>query len=530
MPRDHVHRIPSASAMRAARYSPAKIQKAIGATGTKKVAVILCEFLGTGLGTSGSISIQNLSGINDKLNKMVSFYTEASGGQLTLNFTVIPTTHIATYSMSYYGYPDSLGNEKGDDLIREAISAAGITKGTGAGQYDAAMVIHAGYGNESTNPETYPGDIWSAVYTFANVNGFTEGLTVPEFEAGTGYSPLGVWCHEMGHQLGLPDIYATDGRSSPSIVGEWCLMDYGVWAGNGNSPPHPSAWCKQILGWFTPVDVSGKVDLSISPTESTPNCVRIQIPTAPDPTKEYFLLEYRSASAGTYDAALKASGVLIWHVDEAAIYEQVVYNGATATRFDHNIINNEYEVDHMTMELVEADSTDPSTNMGDTTDPWPGAKNTFTEPDSNSFNGAVSGVSVAGFTFSGGKANFSATRIASTADQEIAKALNYPNPAGPDYPVGSKKPQGTLTTLVCHLSKPPREMEAVIYTISGEKVMKIQRNDFSFKSAPSDDYKWVYEYDWNGKNDGGDSVAPGVYIYRITADSEIKTGKLAITR
>ena len=64
---------------------------------------------------------------------------------------------------------------------------------------------------------------------------------------------IGVFCHEFGHVLGLPDLYDTDNSSEG--LGQWCLMASGSWGGNGSSPQtptHMSAWCKQKLGWVTP--------------------------------------------------------------------------------------------------------------------------------------------------------------------------------------------------------------------------------------------------------------------------------------
>ena len=65
--------------------------------------------------------------------------------------------------------------------------------------------------------------------------------------------PMGVYAHEFGHILGLPDFYDrdhSDGYSSG--LGEWCLMASGSWLGwGGDTPAHMSAWCKEELGWIS---------------------------------------------------------------------------------------------------------------------------------------------------------------------------------------------------------------------------------------------------------------------------------------
>ena len=49
--------------------------------------------------------------------------------------------------------------------------------------------------------------------------------------------------------------------------------------------------------------------------------------------------------------------------------------------------------------------------------------------------------------------------------------------------------------------------------------------------SASGNQKFVYEFDWDGRTDSGESAAPGVYFYRFRADdSKFKTGKLVIIR
>ena len=524
-PQDHVHKVRDIRELRSMNLSPSQIRKAIGSEGTKKVAVLAIGFPSADATTSGAAGIVSTTTVKTKLNQMKAFYEEVSYNTLDLSFEVLATTFVASNPMQFYGKPD-----QGDVLIREAIQKAGIQQGTGAGQYEAVMVIHAGYGNESTS-STDNGDIWSALYTFTATNGFTEGLIVSEFEDGG--DPFGVWCHEMGHQIGLPDLYSTDGRASASQVGYWDLMDMGVWAGSpdGSTPTHPGAWCKQILGWVSPININSIQTVSLSPIETAKEAVKLLIPTADDPDREYFLVEYRSRTSGVRDTGIPGDGILIWHIDDAVNYGQVTYDGVTDTRFNLNIINNSYGTDHRGVSLVPADGTDPTENYGTAGNTWPGAKLTFTAPDSNAFNTKPSGITLAGFTFSGGNYLFSASQITYSDVLSISKTANYPNPAGTSYPVSAAKPAGTITTLAFHFTRPPQRLQLTIYDFAGEIVRKIDAADIVFRGealGPSDDNKWVYEYNWDGKNDSGEAVADGLYLYRVKADDAIKVGKLAI--
>ncbi|MFE5207468.1 immune inhibitor A domain-containing protein [Streptomyces sp. NPDC056600] len=64
---------------------------------------------------------------------------------------------------------------------------------------------------------------------------------------------LGVFAHEYGHDLGLPDHYDTQGGENST--GFWTLMSSGSWLGTGdgqigNLPGDMNAWDKLMLGWL----------------------------------------------------------------------------------------------------------------------------------------------------------------------------------------------------------------------------------------------------------------------------------------
>ena len=65
---------------------------------------------------------------------------------------------------------------------------------------------------------------------------------------------LGVFAHEYGHDLGLPDQYDTAGAATNSTVGFWTLMSSGSWLGTGKAigdlPGDMNAWDKLQLGWL----------------------------------------------------------------------------------------------------------------------------------------------------------------------------------------------------------------------------------------------------------------------------------------
>ena len=129
----------------------------------------------------------------------------------------------------------------------------------GDGYVEAFIVVHAGRGAEETVRKS---DIWSHKWVLSGGAQQVDGaqvyayLTIPED------ARLGVCAHELGHLVfGFPDLYDTSNRSEG--VGNWCLMGGGSWLGSGDTPAHPSAWCKAKHGWadVNNVNQDGSFDL-----------------------------------------------------------------------------------------------------------------------------------------------------------------------------------------------------------------------------------------------------------------------------
>ena len=97
----------------------------------------------------------------------------------------------------------------------------------------------------NAHPENHTG-IWVRNYTIEPENG-----------------GLGVFAHEFGHDLGLPDHYDTSNTGNNS-AGFWNIMASGSWLGDGTEdigtkPDDMIAWDKLQLGWLNyDVAIAGK--------------------------------------------------------------------------------------------------------------------------------------------------------------------------------------------------------------------------------------------------------------------------------
>ncbi|MEV0596267.1 immune inhibitor A domain-containing protein [Nonomuraea cavernae] len=104
-------------------------------------------------------------------------------------------------------------------------------------------------------------------------------------------SGVGVFAHEYGHDLGLPDLYDTSGSGS-SAVDFWDLMSSGSHSGPifQSMPTHMGLWDKWVLGWanpkvFDPGDRKGLV--TVGQSSRTPKLTQdgVRVNLASEPLK-----------------------------------------------------------------------------------------------------------------------------------------------------------------------------------------------------------------------------------------------------
>jgi immune inhibitor A len=304
-------------------------------------------------------------------------------GQVVGPFTMPQT--LATYAHGASGLGNALPNAR--TMARDAVTAADPVvnfapfDNDGNGFVDAFIVIHAGPGGEVTGN---PGDIWSHKWVLDGGAKTVDGtkifgyLTVPED------CKIGVCSHELGHLLfGFPDLYDTDNTSEG--IGNFCLMAAGSWGGGGDTPVHPSAWCKANQGWAAVTNVMANGAKNIEDVKTSHQVFRLWKDGASG--SEYFLVENRQKTG--FDASLPGGGLLIWHIDDSQ-------SGNT-------------DETHYKVALMQADAKkdlEHNVNRGDAGDPYPGTANntgfnSTSTPNSKSYSGqdtciAVNGIGAAG--------------------------------------------------------------------------------------------------------------------------------------
>lgn len=207
---------------------------------------------------------------------------------------------------------------------------------------------------------------------------------------------IGVMVHELGHDIGLPDLYDLDGSSTG--VGEFSVMAGGSWnrVGTnylGTTPALPDAFSRTYLGWSSALAVpQAWMNRAITSANASSLVYRLRDnPGGVDwkfmsrsGSGQYFLVENRQKVG--YDAGLPGCGLLIWHIDE--------------TRTSSNFTN-ATDIRRL-VDLEEADGLNQlntPTNRGDAGDPWPGSSGRVlfsanTNPSSRLYGGAFSSATV----------------------------------------------------------------------------------------------------------------------------------------
>jgi M6 family metalloprotease-like protein len=343
------------------------------------------------------------------------FFNEISRGALQMVGTVVGNQAGTgciqlAHDRAYY---NTGAANRDDDLVREAVTAADaytdFTKfdNDNDGNIDAMGVIYAGGGPHDgcatdAPPNGSGGDnLWphsGSVNTGGALS--ADGKTVAPFiiNSEVTYSladtsncnqiqTIGLFAHELGHSMGLPDLYDTDVGSGGTSTWSTMSSQFLSTKNNADTPPHYDAWSKSFEGWVTPtvhqpgdrfIKSIAQVEDSGEVHEFRDNPGGFEI----GGSGEYFLVENRQQTK--FDSKLKGCGLLVWHVEESQTGNQ---NGGHTTAA------------HRLLDIDEADgNADLDANRpADAGDPFPGSSNNLlyddsTNPNSKLYDGSSSNV------------------------------------------------------------------------------------------------------------------------------------------
>jgi immune inhibitor A len=156
------------------------------------------------------------------------------------------------------------------------------------GVIDHFQVVHAGGDEAAGDPNQGTDAIWShrsganlqlggplgvgvdigtnsGIVSSSSVPNHPTGLWVYDYTMQPENGGLGVFAHEFGHDLGLPDLYDTSGNTggAENSTAFWTLMSSGANIGDGgpdgigDAPTDLGAWERFQLGWLQPQGSNG---------------------------------------------------------------------------------------------------------------------------------------------------------------------------------------------------------------------------------------------------------------------------------
>jgi len=353
------------------------------------------------------------------------YYSQSSYGVLNVISDVIDWFRLPE-TEAYYADNSSGATTKFEEAIRLALenlekmdpyfSFKDYDK-DGDGIVDAVMILHSGYGAEWGKDDCYKkaatDRIWAHKWAIEGGWYSTSKYKVSLYHTssalwgtcGKEISRIGTLAHEIGHRLGLPDLY-----SGGSGIGSFGLMG-NSWGFDGSQryPPIMCAWSKMQLGWLEPKEIkaSGVYEIEASAVEPEAYIIKTRFPL-----EEYILIENRQQLG--FDAKIPQGGLAVWHIDGAVSFENPPgYPGQV--NFPKN--NNHYHV-----ALLQADGRydlERGENRGDGSDLWhnksfrkslgSSSPQLGIHPNTNSYQrGFVksTGIEISEFSASGSKMSF----------------------------------------------------------------------------------------------------------------------------
>lgn len=291
---------------------------------------------------SGYYSVYNYykESTYDKIHFHTVYANQISGGQIVSYTTQHPRAYYQPYSptnpIGYQGELPFIGiSMREAELIAEILQAVDsrglvdtytLLDGDGDGYIDnVSFIVKGGVGEWASllwpHMEFFPQD---SIDFPVMVNGIRPHAFNFEFEGAPMYFTARTFCHEMGHSMGLPDLYHYKYYSNVSPAGAWDLMC----STNNYQQISTMLKSKYLHVAEEPIQITEDGTYTLLSNASSPSQNCYYIKSAIDST-QWFTFEYRN-QADVYDSHIPGTGMLIGRWNDTV---PITYEGMFANAF-----------------------------------------------------------------------------------------------------------------------------------------------------------------------------------------------------
>ena len=241
---------------------------------------------------------------NLEVGSVRDYFVAQSRGLFIPSFDVVASVTVSN-NRSYYGTDTPSQDYRAWNMVKEAVQLA-VDAGVDFSPYEVdgvipnVIVYYAGTGEATGGDDDtiwpHEGTLTGAYrsmggYSFAS---YFVGNELYGTETYNWLMGMGVFVHEFGHVLGLPDFYDTTNTYSYDYpFGYWSVMDMGCYANTAYAPVGYSAYERSFMGWLELRELSDDgeaVTLGDPNDEDSSPAVFFRNPSDDN---EYFILENR---------------------------------------------------------------------------------------------------------------------------------------------------------------------------------------------------------------------------------------------
>lgn len=353
------------------------------------------------------------------------YYEEQSGGSYTVDGTVSEWLTVPGKAADYgddspNGGHDNQGPLGPRDLVKESLKSAAAS-GMDLSEYDSfdlydldgdgnqnepdglvdhLMIVHAGTGQEAGGGKLGNDAVWSHRWTLdgvfrvpgtvADVNYWGGNMAAYDYTIQPEDGAVGVFAHEFGHDLGLPDEYDTQYTGNGEPVASWSIMSGGSWNGEtaGTEPtsfsPQNKEYFQTVMGgnWANIQEIDYKditaegtatfIDQSITKSNN-PGIVKVNLPEKQVQSSiqpEFGEKYYHSTKGDDLHTVLETPEFDLTGKTSATFTYKANYEIEYGCACDYLTVKAETAEGSKVLEILGGDVTDGDATKGTTNGAW----------------------------------------------------------------------------------------------------------------------------------------------------------------